>query len=487
VEPVWNTWAMYSSPVTQADVVPYAQNIKANNLGGYAIQIDDRWSSKYGDYTFDPVKFPDPIGMSQQIHDLGFDLGLWVTLWINLDAENYPIARDAGYLLKSASDPSLPCTVSWWNGTAGIVDLGNPAAAVWIRDQLHTLMTTYNVQGFKFDTRFFDNHCAGTGDLTMTDYQRLGAELADEFDLQGVGIRVHWTGQQKYGFIIRAVDASPNFGSRGLARSMHHALSLSIVGYPFVVSDMVGGSLGGNPTDEVLIRWAQAEVALPLFYASTSPAGPFTLTRTYLPETIDLYRAAVDRHRALSPYILEQVDRAVAEGEPIIKPLFFNFPNEEATYTIDDEWLLGDAVLTAPVMVSATSRDVYLPAGTWYDINAKTMVEGPTTLTNYPAPLSVSPLFFLMDDPGGGRAASFLELADLLTAVTGVGPGTALADKVKIMQEYLRQNNTIDVCNMLTHSFPNSVLAQRGKKIPVEQADALIADAARIATLLGCP
>jgi alpha-glucosidase (family GH31 glycosyl hydrolase) len=169
---------------------------------------------------------------------------------------------------------------------------------------------------------------------------------------------------------------------------------------------MVGGSATGNPTDEVLVRWAQAQVALPFWYASTSPVGPFTLTRAYTYRTTRLYRAAVNQHRALSPYILKQVRRALTEGEPIIKPLFFLFPNEPATYTIDDEWLLGDAVLAAPVMTSATSRKIYLPAGTWYDVNTHAMLEGPRTLPSYPAPLSVLPLFIRIDDPDGMQLAS---------------------------------------------------------------------------------
>jgi alpha-glucosidase (family GH31 glycosyl hydrolase) len=405
-EPVWNTWAMYGIDVTQADVVSYAQNLRSAHLGGYAIQIDDRWSSKYGDFTFDAEKFPDPEAMSQQIHDLGFDLGLWMTLWINLDADNYPAARDAGYLLKSAANPSVPCTVKWWHGEAGIIDLGNPEAAAWIRGQLHALESRYNIQGLKFDTRFFDPACAATGNLTMQDYQRLGAELADEFDLQGVGVRVHWTGQQKYGFIARAIDATPDFSTTGLGRSIRQALSLSVVGYPFMVTDMVGGSASGNPTDEVLVRWAQAEVALPFWYGSTSPAGPFTLTRAYDSQTTNLYRAAVDQHRALAPYILKQAQRAVNEGEPIVKPLFFNYPKEQETYTISDEWLLGDAVLSAPVMTSAESRDIYLPSGTWYDVNTRTLLIGPQKLASYPAPISVLPLFINLDDPDGKQLVS---------------------------------------------------------------------------------
>ncbi len=408
-EPVWNTWAMYNVDVTQAEVVPYAQNIRAAGLGGYAIQIDDRWMVDYGDFLFHPEKFPDPDAMTKQIHALGFDLGLWVNLWIKPDAANYPVARDAGYLLKSAADPTQVCIVKFMRGEAGIVDLGNPAAAAWYRQQLHELMRRYNVQGFKFDTLFYDPHCATSGGLAPQDYLRLGAELVDEFDLQGVGMRAHWTGKQKYGFIVRAVDATPDFGPQGLGRSIRHALSISVVGYPFVVTDMVGGSAGGNPTDVVLVRWAQAEVAMPFWYGSTSPAGPFTISRAYDPHTIDLYRAAVDLHRALAPYILKQARRAVAEGEPIIKPLFFNYPDEPATYTISDEWLLGDAILSAPVVTSAESRMVYLPAGTWYDVNTHTKVVGPRVIAGYPAPISVLPLFIRMEDPDAKQLVAIFE------------------------------------------------------------------------------
>lgn len=408
-EPVWNTWAMYGKEVTQADVIRYAQNIREAGLGGYAIQIDDRWSSKYGDFTFDAEKFPDPTAMSRQIHEMGFDLGLWVTLWVNLDAQNYTVARDAGYLLRSAADPTQPCTVRWWHGEAGIIDLGNPEAAKWLREQLRQLERTHNVQGFKFDTRVFDPVCAPAEGRTMRDYQRLGAEFADQFNLQGVGIRLHWTGQQQYGFITRAVDAHPDFGPMGLGRSVRQALTLSVLGYPFVVTDMVGGSAGGNPTDEVLVRWAQASVALPAWYGSTSPAGPFTLTREYAPTTTELYRAALDQHRALAPYIRKQVRRAVAEGEPVVKPLFFNYPNEAETYTIADQWLLGDAVLSAPVLTSAETRDIYLPAGTWHDVNTGVRLTGPQVIKDYPAPLAVLPLFLNLEDPEGEALAAVFE------------------------------------------------------------------------------
>jgi alpha-glucosidase (family GH31 glycosyl hydrolase) len=83
----------------------------------------------------------------------------------------------------------------------------------------------------------------------------------------------------------------------------------------------------------------------------------------------------------------------------MIKPLFFYYPKEQETYFISDEWLLGDALLSAPVMTSAESRPIYLPTGTWYDVNTRALLVGPRTIPDYPAPISVLPLFIRMEDP----------------------------------------------------------------------------------------
>jgi alpha-glucosidase (family GH31 glycosyl hydrolase) len=87
------------------------------------------------------------------------------------------------------------------------------------------------------------------------------------------------------------------------------------------------------------------------------------------------------------------VRRAIATGEPIMKPLFFEFPRERRTYEITDEWLLGDDVLAAPVLGPGTSRDIYVPRGRWLDVARGRMVRGPKTLRDYPAPLDVTPVF----------------------------------------------------------------------------------------------
>lgn len=411
-KPLWNSWAQYYTSVTQQKLLTYATELHDNGLDGHTIQLDDRWESEYGNLTFNPATFPDPKGLSDKLHAMGDDFGLWVTLWINLDSVNYQYAVDHGYLLKSAADPAKPCTVSWWNGTAGIVDLANPDAEAWYVGNLKTLMSTYGIDGFKFDTRFFDEHCTPDAGYTQSDYQRLGAELTDQFDQQGVGVRVHWTpNAHQAGFVTRQVDKGTNWTS--LQASVTQNLAISTIGYPFVETDMIGGSTRkAPPTKDVLVRWAQSASLMPLMYASTSPVETVDSTTgkpvVYDQQTIDLYRAAIQQHERLAPYIWDQVQHTLATGDPIMRPLFFDFPQDQAAYTITDEWMLGPAVLAAPQLADGATRTVHLPAGTWYDVNRNRAVHGPATLTGYATPLGATPVFVRLGAPGAAKALKAL-------------------------------------------------------------------------------
>src|SRR4029079_12341765 len=173
---------------------------------------------------------------------------------------------------------------------------------------------------------------------------------------------------------------------------------------------MIGGSFSGQPaTKEVLVRWAQAASLMPLMYSSASPLGVSSRagSRSYDQQTVDLYAAAVKTHGRLAPYINGRVSRAVATGEPIMKPLFFRFPADQAGYTIDDEWLLGDSLRPAPVVSDQAGRDIHLPAGRWYDVAHRRVVTGPVDLTGYAADLTQNPLFLRL----GTRDTALLLIA----------------------------------------------------------------------------
>lgn len=381
-QPVWNTWAQFYTGVNQAKVLRYARGLRAHGLDGHAVQIDDGWMAHYGDLTFDPAKFPHPRAMSQGLRRLGYGLGLWTTLWINTDSANFDYAARHHYFLPSKTDPSQPCMAHWWNGVAGIVDLANPAARSWYVARLHWLQKTYGVGGFKFDTRFFDPRCGTTHGKTAADYLKLGAKLVGRFDQEGVGVRISW-GSQPYGFVTREVDKCTDPAS--LRAAVQQDLAISTIGYPFVETDMIGGSNGcPPPSDRVLVQWARTASLMPLMYSSTSPVGRVVnpdsgAAHTYTSQTIAAYRTAIRVHERLAPYVWSLAHRATRTGDPIMQPVFFRYPAEARAYTTH-EWLLGNDVLAAPNLLDGAG--LYFPAGTWIDPSNGHRLQGPAYVTD---------------------------------------------------------------------------------------------------------
>jgi alpha-glucosidase (family GH31 glycosyl hydrolase) len=415
--PMWNSWGDLHSSVSQESMLAYAKSLRDNHLPGHTVELDDGWTLGYGDHIFNSPKFPHPKAMVDQIHAMGYDFGLWDTFYANRTGSRasfqWPFLDANGYLLKAFSNPipagsNSSCTATWFGGgnnaQPGLVDLGNPAARAWLQGQFDTLAKQYGIDGWKFDTGVFDPRCKPYPGLTKMDYSRLGAQFVDRYNMTGQGyITSAWTGIQRYGFATDAIDKDSTVA--GLQAAAHQALSISTVGYPFTEMDMIGGSDGSHPpaspTKEVLVRWAQAEALTPLMMGSVNP------TR-YDQETIDDYRAAIRLHERLHPYLMTQVRRAVATGEPIMKPIFFNYPDDQPSYTIDDEWLFGDSLLAAPVLSDATTRDVHVPKGAWYDVLRHRVIRGPTDLHGYQASLADVPLFVRLGTRGTGALMSAL-------------------------------------------------------------------------------
>jgi alpha-glucosidase (family GH31 glycosyl hydrolase) len=408
--PMWNDWGDLELGVTQKSFLHYARTLHRAHLPGHTVELDDGWARGYADHIFNqPKKFPHPKQMIKKIHAMGYDFGIWDTFYDNRngDRASYLWHRldKRGYLLKAVRKPipfgtKSSCQTTWFGGGSpsdhpGMLDLGNPAARAWLKNKIYALAKRYNIDGWKFDTQVYDPKCQRYHGKSKKDYLRQGLNFLDHYNLTGQGaITSAWTGTQRYGFATDSIDKASSWD--GLQAAAHQALSISTIGYPFTEMDMIGGSDGSHPptspSKAVLVRWAQAEALTPLMMGSVNP------TR-YDKQTVHLYRAAIHLHERLWPYLMKQVHRAVASGEPIMKPIFFNYPGDKQSYTVSDEWLFGDSLLAAPVLSKTTSRSINVPSGKWYDVANKCVVHGQTDLHNYKVHLASVPMFVKLGTP----------------------------------------------------------------------------------------
>ena len=153
---------------------------------------------------------------------------------------------------------------------------------------------------------------------------------------------------------------------------------------------MIGGNgYSGAPSRELYIRWIQVNVFMPALQISYVPW-------IYDDEVVQHSLAMTELHTRYADTIIALARQTVEDGSPINRPVWWLDPTDETALGIDDQFLLGDTVLVAPVMSEGvTSRNIYLPSGTWQDGNNpdKDPYVGPVWLIDYPAPLFVLPYF----------------------------------------------------------------------------------------------
>ncbi|HEY0604995.1 MAG TPA: hypothetical protein VGD58_18905, partial [Herpetosiphonaceae bacterium] len=161
------------------------------------------------------------------------------------------------------------------------------------------------------------------------------------------------------------------------------------IGYPFVLPDMIGGNAYGGelPDRELMIRWTQVTALLPAMQFSIPPW-------LYDADTDAICRRYAVLHNEIAPYIQLLVAQTMRDGTPIVQPLFWHSPSDETALLVDDQFLLGDLLLVAPILAPGrTERNIYLPAGRWRDRWNGSTFDGPLWLNDYAAPLDTLPLF----------------------------------------------------------------------------------------------
>jgi alpha-glucosidase len=179
-------------------------------------------------------------------------------------------------------------------------------------------------------------------------------------------------------------------GWPGLRASLALVLGLGLCGVPYSGPDI--GGFDGTPSPELYLRWFQLGAYLPLFRTHSAIDAGRREPWEFGPEVLEHARAALTERERLHPYFVTLAHLARLTGAPYVRPLWWGAPRDRALRECEDAFLLGDALLVAPVLEPGTDRRaVRLPRGRWYDTATGRAYDGPRQVV-VEAPLSRIPV-----------------------------------------------------------------------------------------------
>ena len=165
-----------------------------------------------------------------------------------------------------------------------------------------------------------------------------------------------------------------------LKKSIPMTLTLGVSGLTWSGADV--GGFFGDPSPELMTRWYQLGIFYPFFrghaHLDTKRREPWMFGDPYT----GCIKSAIRRRYALMPYLYTLFEAAHREGTPVLRPLWFEFPDDDSVAKIDTMAMVGPALLLAPVLDSGVEEiKIYLPKGAWYDYETSEKHVGPVTVT----------------------------------------------------------------------------------------------------------
>lgn len=400
-----------------------ARTFREKRIPADVIYLDIDYMDGYRVFTWNNERFPDPRELIGDLLADGFRTVLIVDPGIKVD-ENYFVyrqGRDGGHFHKTAKSEEFQARV--WPGVCAFPDFTRAATREWF-GSLYQKHLEESVSGFWNDMnepatflpddlqepRIF-HHPGKTfpldvrhdGDGIPGDHARYhnvyGMQMA-RATFEGlrrlkpdarpfVLTRAGFAGVQRYS----AVWTGDNIASWDhLALTIPMLTNLGVSGIAFVGAD-VGGFVG-SPSGELYSRWLQAAALTPMLRSHTEAGSKDQEPWSYGPAHEKINRAAIELRYQFLPYIYSLFREHETTGEPVMRPLWYEYPEDVRTYLIEDQYMVGSDLLVAPVVrEGATKRHVYLPKGdSWVDWWTGIRYEGGTEIET-DAPLDRLPLF----------------------------------------------------------------------------------------------
>lgn len=408
---------------TQEELLEVAREYKKRNLPISVIVVDFFHWPLQGEWKFDPTYWPDPDAMIKELKDMGIEL--MVSIWPTVDyrSENFEEMMNKGLLVRT--DKGFRICMNFMGNTIHY-DPTNPEAReyVWQKAKknyydkgvkifwLDEAEPEYSVYDFE-NYRYHLGPNVQVGNIYPMMYAKTFFDGMKAEGQEGIInlLRCAWAGSQRYGALVWSGDIHSSFKS--LRNQFAAGLNMGLAGIPWWTTD-IGGFFGGHIDDpdfhEVLIRWFEYGTFCPVMrlhgyrwpfkpqYGTTGGAecvsGADNEVWSYGDKVYEICKKYLKIREAMMPYITTLMEEAHKKGTPVMRPMFYDFPEDKLCWENESQYMFGPNILVAPIMEKGqTEREVYLPAGSnWTNAWTKEKMEGGQTIL-VDAPIDQIPLF----------------------------------------------------------------------------------------------
>jgi alpha-D-xyloside xylohydrolase len=381
----------------QQQLLETAREFKKRQIPIDVIIVDFFHWPLMGDYRLEKEFWPDPKAMCDELHQMGIKVMVSVWPQVSLQSENYAQMRSQNLLVRADRGEDIGMM---FEGPSQFFDATNPSARKFVWQKCKENYADLGFDGFWLDeaepeygTGRFENYryCAGAvervGNIYPKEFNRAFYEgqlsMGREDEIVNL-TRCAWAGSQRYGSLVWSGDVHSTFAD--LRAQITCAVQMGMAGIPWFTTDMggfAGGDISSSQFKELLARWCQFSCFLPVMRnhgdrndngkreeiftqngSRRSPSGVANEPWSYGDEIEHIFRKYINVREGMRPYTRELFEEAHESGHPIVRGLFYEFPDDERAADIRDEYLFGPDLLIAPVTCSgATGREVYLPGG----------------------------------------------------------------------------------------------------------------------------
>ncbi len=423
--PKWGTgfWQCKLRYRTQEELLNVAREHKRRGLPMSVIVIDYFHWSKQGDWDFDYEAWPDPDAMVKELAGMG--IKVMVSVWPSVSAgsRNFERLDRGGMLVESTAGYAVfPFSETKMEGRQYVhyYDAFHPEGRDLIWSEVKRNYFDRGIDVYWLDAcepeiepPFAENHqfYSGPG-LAVANAYPLAHEMGFYKNMKQAGMsevlnlcRSTWAGGQRYGAAVWSGDIPSSFGC--LRRQIRSGLNMALSGIPWWTTD-IGGFTGGRIDDpefrELLVRWFQFGAFSPIFrlhgcrYSSDANmhtgTGADNEVWSFGEEAYGILVKYLGIREKFRPYLDAVFAEVAANGGAIMRPLLYDFPDDEAAWDVEDQYMLGADYLVAPVLeYKKRERPVYFPKRIdWIDLwTGATHSGGATAVVE--APLDRIPLF----------------------------------------------------------------------------------------------